>query len=279
MSNPSKPRGKSVRVNGVLFTLAQSTTHARRLRDDLRAMAAPPPEQRSAAIAKLIRSTFNTSTIKQTLALFDTQVKRVHWAANALLLFVFLVAPVLLWKFGLALAWMPLAILLVALLATTAFLFRRAHYALFPAAADERFNQFLMILLYPPAAIRACDALSRPLFEFFHPLAVASVLCPEARFRSFARQTLLDLRYPARPLATEGQPALAAVEDFSRATVLAEAESLVRRMGVDPEEITRAPEPMDAACRAFCPRCHAQFTTPDARCADCGGMPLRPFSR
>jgi hypothetical protein len=136
-----------------------------------------------------------------------------------------------------------------------------------------------MVLLYPPAAIRACDALSRPQFERFHPLALASVVCPAPRLRAYAQKTLLDFRYPAGPLATEGRPELAAVEQFTRATVLAAAEALLRRNGMEPEDITRAPEPADRTSLAFCPRCHSQFTRVDATCADCGNLPLTPFRR
>jgi hypothetical protein len=134
-----------------------------------------------------------------------------------------------------------------------------------------------MILLYPPAAIRASDALSRPLLESCHPLAAAAVLCDAPHFETFARRTLLDLRHPARPLATENQPALAAIEESARAETLAAAELVVRKAGLDPEKIIRPPEPSDSTCRAFCPRCHALFTSADSSCSDCGGMPLTPF--
>jgi len=75
-----------------------------------------------------------------------------------------------------------------------------AHRALYPHAEDERFTHTLTIALAPTSALRAHDALSRPLVEMFHPLAVAKVLLPEGRFREFARPVLLDIRHPALPL-------------------------------------------------------------------------------
>jgi hypothetical protein len=270
--------GKAVRINGTPFAFAQSTMHARRLRDDLRTIATLTVEQRPNAISKLIRSIFDNIEIKKRMATFESLVRPLRWTTNALFLFVFLVAPAALWKFGLSLAWMPLVGLLLALLVTAATQFRRAHLALYPSASDERFNQFVMILLYPPAAIRACDALSRPLLESFHPLAAAAVLCDAPHFETFGRRTLLDLRHPARPLATENQPALATIEESARAEVLATAEILVRKVGLDPEKIIRPPEPSDSACRAFCPRCHALFTSAEGSCTDCGGVPLTPFT-
>ena len=39
------------------------------------------------------------------------------------------------------------------------------------------------------------------------------------------------------------------------------------------------PAPADETSRAYCPRCLAQFTTTSGTCADCGGVPLVPFTR
>jgi len=157
------------------------------------------------------------------------------------------------------------------------FLFRRAYRVLYPDATDERFSQCLMVLLFSPAAMRAHDLLSRSLLERFHPVAVAATLCAGADFRRFARQILLDLQHPALPLATEGKPEHAAIEAAARAQTLAAVELTVRSAGATPAELTRPPLPLDPTCRAFCPRCHAQFTSPDLRCTDCGGLPVRAF--
>jgi hypothetical protein len=208
--------------------------HARHLRDELRTLSAAEPQRRAEAITTLISSAFDKEVIRRLLDEPRRQNRPLRRAANALLWFLFVVAPGVLWEIGVVMAWIPLGVVLVALLAVTVLLFHCAHLALYPEAEEERHHQFLILLLYPPAAIRACDALSRPQFERSHPLALASVVCPAPRFRSYARQTLLDLRHPAGPLATEGQPPLAAVEQFARATALAAAEALVRRTGMEP---------------------------------------------
>ena len=272
-------RGKNVRVNDDVFVRAQSTTHARWLAGELRRLGRLGPETRSDAIGKLIESAFNVESVKARWAEFETPARPVRCLANALFLFVFLATPAVIWRFGLEHTWLPLVIGLFAMGGTIAFLFRRAHRSLHPSADDERFTQFLMALLFPPAAIRACDLLSRPLIETFHPLAVASALCNDKELRRFARPLLLDLRNPALPLATEDNLELAAVEEWSRARTLAAAEAALRRSGVDPAELTRPPSPADATCRAFCPRCHAQFTLLDTRCGDCGGLPVRAFAQ
>jgi hypothetical protein len=270
-------RGKSVRANEELLVLAQSTLHARWLAAQLQALAKAPRERRGAAAEQLIAATFDRDALQARWTECETRARAIRGLANVLLVFVFVVAPVLVWRLGIELAWPWLVAGLFALTGTIAVLFRRAHRSLYPDAEEERFSQFLTVLLFSPAAMRAHDMLARPLLERFHPLAVAAALCDSPGFQRFARLLLLDLRNPVRPLATDGNPPLAALEAASRARTLAAAEQVVRATGADPAELTRPPAPLDATCRAFCPRCHAQFTSVDLACTDCGGLPVQGF--
>ncbi len=73
--------------------------------------------------------------------------------------------------------------------------------------------------------------------------------------------------------------AAAATEQFFRAALRQTLEDFLKTHRLDPDELGRAPEPTEAASRAYCPRCETQFATAEARCADCGGMPLVPFTK
>lgn len=270
-------KGRSVRVNGELLTLAQSTIHARWLAGELRTLLKLPEAQREEGIARLIQSTFDAEAFAKRWAEFESRASVLRLLANAALLFVFVAAPVVITRYGIVANWPMLVIGLFALTGTAAVFFYRAHRTLHPNAGDERFAQTLMVLLFSPAAMRAADMLSRPLAEPFHPLVAARVLCREATFKALAQRLLLDLRHPRRPLAVEGKAELAAIEENSRQQLLRAAEALVREAGVDLAELTRPPARLDATCRAFCPRCHAQFTATDLRCTDCGGLPIQAF--
>ncbi len=271
-------KGKSIRVNGAQFVQAQSTYHARWLAGQLRSLAKLEPEKRAAAIASLIQNLFDADALKKRCDDFASRAKPVRLLSNVLFVFVFIIAPLVVWRLGIVATWQALVAGLFTLTGITMILFHRAHLALHPDAGDERFSQCLMVLLYSPAAMRASDALSRPLLENFHPLTVASVLCDGKNFHALARQLLRDLRFPALPLATDDQPQLAAIEKTTRALTLAAAEALVKKSGINPDDLMRAPQPLDATCRACCPRCHAQFTAVEATCSDCGGMPSVPLA-
>jgi hypothetical protein len=197
--------------------------------------------------------------------------------SNALFVYLFAVVVPLVCRFGFGQfgAWLLAGMLAQTI--TIAVLFRRAHAALHPGADEERFKPFLTMLLAPPTAIRAPDILARHLLENFHPLALARVLCPRESFEEFARQVLLDSRYPLFPVSPKSDPAAVAAEQWFRDAAMNAVEKYVASAGLQPVGLTAPPLPAEPANRSYCARCGAQFVMTEGSCADCGGRPLQPF--
>jgi hypothetical protein len=86
------------------------------------------------------------------------------------------------------------------------------------------------------------------------------------------------LRHPAQPVGPDAAPELAAAELHGRTALLAAVEGFLRTTGCNLEKLCVAPLPADEACRAYCPRCEAQFTSLEAQCADCGGLGVVAFN-
>jgi hypothetical protein len=266
--------GKRLVVNGEVWLVASSAGFARSLAGQLTQIAKQMPTQRASAIRELVRAQLDEGAVQQRWRAFQNEARSVRWLSNVLVGYTFAVTPVMLWLIGLKLSWLGLLVGLVALMVATAVRVRRAHRLLYPDAEEERFTLTLTVALSPANAMRAHDALSRPLLETFHPLAVAKVFLSPAAFRAFARRVLLDLRHPALPNISDESPKARGAETFWRVALREAAEELLRRGGIDPDALCHPPEPADATCRAYCPRCRAQFTTAGGRCADCGGLPL-----
>lgn len=273
-----RARGRRLLVNGELLATHATAELARRGADLIKRLSQLKPAQREAAIADFNRDYLDGGTVEKRRKEFNEHAGALRMLSNAVVVYVFLLVPAVIWNLGLKLSWLGLLLGLLALTCGTAFRFARAHRALYPQAEDDRFTHTLTILLAPTSAMRALDALSRPLFEEFHPLAPAKVLLPEAEFRDFARRVWLDLQNPALPLCPNDQPAARETELHSRRALITAAEQLLKQSGLSPEELSRPPQPGEATSRAFCPRCHAQFTTPTGQCADCGGLPLVAFA-
>ncbi|MFO1513559.1 MAG: hypothetical protein U1F83_11685 [Verrucomicrobiota bacterium] len=270
-------RGKKVLVNGQPFLTAATSGLARQLGSELKRLLAMKPAERADAIVQLAKKSMDPDAIAARRGEWRQHARPVRWLANLLVVYIFAVAPALIWHFGFLLCWLWLLLGLLTLTFTTATLFARAHRALYPEAHDERFTHTLTIALAPTSAMRAHDALSRPLLETFHPLAVAKVSLKDEDFRRFARGLLLDLRQPALPLCPNEMPEAQSTERFFRRTLLTVTEEFLTRGGVTPGELGHSPVPGDESSRAYCPRCEAQFTSVEGRCADCGGLPLVAF--
>ena len=271
-------RGKKLLVNGAVMLVAPSAGWARHLAGDLKRLAKLSPAEREAAIAELIHASLDTEAIERRSQELQARLRTLRWLANGLFVYLFGFAPGLIWYLGLKLSWLGLVLGLFALTTATAVFFHRAHRALYPRAEDERFTHTLTIALAPMTTMRAHDALSRSCFERFHPLALAKVFLSKADFRDFARRVLLDLRHPAEPVCTSANPAAHATELHARKTLQRAVEDWLKTNAVQPDELCKPPVPADDSCRAFCPRCEAQFTTASGTCTDCGGLALVAFA-
>jgi hypothetical protein len=272
-------RGKKLLVNGDVLLTTASVSLARHFAGELQRLMKLNPSQRGNAIAELVQATLDTKAVEQRWQELQKLSRPVRLLANALFVYLFLFAPGLIWQLGFKLSWLGLLVGLFALTTATAVFFYRAYRTLYPQAEDERFTHTLTIALAPMTTMRAHDTLSRSLFESFHPLAVANALVPKSDFRDFARRVLLDLRHPAEPVCPGPNPAARATELHARTVLQTAVENLLKQSGVAPEELCKPPVPLDESCRAYCPRCGAQFTTLSGNCADCGGLALVAFGQ
>ena len=269
--------GRSVLVNGTNFVKASSPTAARRLAGLLRELKTLLESDRAAAIRRALAATLDAKAARQRWEEFQSRSPRLRWLGNILFVYLFVIAPGLIWFFGFRLAGLWVVAGLLAQTFTIGWHFWRAHGALYPGGSEERFVPFLTMLLAPPTAIRAHDLLARRLVENFHPLAVAEAFCPGAPFQRLARRVLLDSRFPMLPSAPSSKAAVAQTEEWFRGVLLDECEKAVEHAGLKPSELTQPPERLEAAHRSYCPRCDAQFVVEVGTCADCGGRALAAF--
>lgn len=272
-------QGKKILLNQKLIVAASTVTRAQQLYRTLTDLAGKPANERAKMIKHLLSRTLDTKSIESRLQEFHRLVRPLRFLTNALFVLAFGIAPLLIWQIGLPLAWFGLLIGTLALTITSAIFFRRLHRTFYPSAEDDRFTLTLILALAPATTMRAHDIAARPLLENFHPLAVAKKLLPAAAFQRLARRFLLDLRHPALPICPNPQPQAHATEQFFRKTFQELVEAWLREHKIVPEELCAPPVMLEASCRAYCPRCEAQFTTPTGYCSDCGGLPLVAFTK
>lgn len=269
--------GRQLLVNGTSFLVATSPTAARRCATLLRDLKAMPASKREDRIRRAIYESLDPARVKKRWEEYSAQSIWLRRLGAGLFLYLFIVAPGVLWRFGFDAAGLSVAAGLLLQTVAIGYQFWCAHGALYPSGGEERFAPFLTMLLAPPTAIRAYDLLSRRLVEEFHPLAVAQVFCPGLPYRLLARRVLIDLRYPLLPSAPSEQSSVVETEEWYRRVLLDECEKSVAQAGLSAQELTQPLAPTELVNRAYCPRCGAQFTVETGKCADCGGRPLVSF--
>ncbi|PYK98202.1 MAG: hypothetical protein DME19_13390 [Verrucomicrobia bacterium] len=244
--------GRNVLVNGEIFLKSISAFSARHLADGLRRLRKLPKPERAEAIKGLIRDSLNAGNIAGILRDCGSRAGPIRILSNALFFYLFFVVVPFVWRFG----------------------FGRLGLWLLGGMLPQTITIALL-----PTAIRAPDILARHLLEQFHPLAIAQVLCPSDSFEHFARQVLLDLRYPLFPVCPTSDEAAVAVERGFRTAVREAVEKFIQCAGLRPEDLTAPRRPDEPANQSYCPRCGAQFVMREGRCADCGGRPLQSFKQ
>lgn len=271
--------GKSILFGKEKIYGETTTTMASQLFITLTTLAKLESGARGEAIKQLLRDAMDVRKIEAAKKDYQTRATPIRWLTNILFVHVFIAAPVVIALVGLQSAWIGLVVVMLALTISIATLFHRAHRTLYPVASDDRFTHTLTTAFAAATSMRACDILSRPLLECFHPLGVAKVLLEEKAFRPFARRVLIDLRHPMLPVCPNQLAAAISTEKFFRSMALETTEVWLKDNKIGVEELCRPPEPMDKSCRAYCPRCEAQFTTVENRCTDCGGRALAIFPK
>jgi hypothetical protein len=268
-------RGRKVRVNGELLVRTGSKGLAASIVQTLEAMRKSSKKEREKTIAGLER--LDASGLDERWRQFQQRTRSLQLLTNGLFLYLFIIAPTVIWTFGLEHNWLPMLIGLLGMTSASSILFRKAHVALYPALDEDRFTHTLTVLLSPVTAIRARDILSRLLLEQFHPLVVLKTFSAPKQFEEHARQYLREIRHPAKPWCSNTDPVAAEVELRSRDRLRRSVEQFLKSSGLDPDILDKAPEPADALCVSYCPHCLAQFTSSSGVCEDCGGLDLVRF--
>ncbi len=270
-------RGKELLTGSKLLCKLPTAGMARHAAELLEKLRGKKENKRAVALEAGFARILDAEEIRARLNDWRARTALLRQICSILFVYLFLLVPVVVTFRGLLSTWPWLLGLLVAQMAVIAWLFRRAHRALFPEDKEARWTATLTILLSPPVAIRANDILLRELFSLRHPLAVAWILCSEKYFREMASRALRELHFPLPSAVTPGTPALEA-EDWNRAALLRSVERFVAASGTPPEALLGPPARESDLCLSYCPRCWNQYRFADGACPDCGGIEVHSFS-
>jgi hypothetical protein len=258
--------GKEIRsAGGVLFT-AHSEAYASFLAGVLDRVRKRAPQDRDRAFEREFEKMFDTKKVALRLEEYQAHTTFLRTACVLLIVFLFLMAPILVRLRGLERIWPFLLAYLVWSLAWIGWSFLKAHRAVYPEQKEGRWQHVMVLALSPFSAIRANDVLLRDLFCAFHPLAVANVLLSKKEFRVEAERTLRHSLFRTDHDATSSDAAM------RRAL-----EAFLAKAGMLPQELLCPPPQESENCWTYCPLCLAQFVLAEGECPDCGDVQLKAF--
>ncbi|MBL8841089.1 MAG: hypothetical protein JNL90_06090 [Planctomycetes bacterium] len=264
--------GNDLQLAGVPPLRCDTPDEAAAAARELVAFAALPAGERAAERARRLAAALDVAAAGRALADYEAAAPLLRLACNLAFLFWAIALPVVALTIGFEASW-PWLLLAVALLgALVIATWVRAHRRLHPTRGAERRRAAVAFALAPLQAVRAIDALGRPLLARFHPVAAALALLPRpAAQAALAR----ELRAALHPLVdpTASDEAAATARDFAAAWSRALRDA-ARQHGFAEEVLLAPPQPLSDAERRYCPRCHAQYGAAASECGDCRGVPL-----
>jgi hypothetical protein len=221
-------------------------------------------KDRKKLIETWLRKAMDAAAIEARLKLFCRKSRWLETAANLQFFLLFMVVPLVFFRFGARALW-PLLAAVIATSILIAWQFLRLHKLFFPGDGEARFKSVFTTMLSPISAIRAMDALARELMAGFHPVAVAGAVCSQEQFEAFAGEQLRANRFGA-----------AGASWYAEQLQLALTNMLAKK-GLKAKLLLAAPQ-RDGSCVQYCPRCQAQYTKIRESCADCGYTELMKFA-
>lgn len=264
-----------VRINDQRFLRASSPAAALNVVTRVERVWRQPREQRAAEIDALIAQGLDAQAITEKWARFQERTRALTFWCSILLAFIYVAAPVILFAVGPYPSWLYLLAALIAIAATIAVRYLRVHQHLYPSSRFDRWVHVASMVLFPVAALKCVDKLSRDVFSAYSPVVVVAVMCGPNIAAPFIREYLADVQRASSASAEESANASQACAIGFNARVAAAVESVLEPLGV----VLMPPSPESASAMAYCPRCEAQFMTMrDGRCADCPDVELVPFN-
>ena len=263
---------KTVRFNGTLAFRAGSESLALDLARCLDQFRELQPKRRADAIRKALDRSFDVDALNAEWSQFQKAVRPLAMLSALPLAWLAVIAPAVVLLAGPLASWPYLlgGLLLAGL--TVAMEFVRVHRKEVPQVSD-RWLHAISMTLFPIAAIRAADRISRERMAKFSPLAVVAVFCDAAAADSLLRRFGFDLD---RVAATPAESPAAHCRRWYREEQRRSFRGLLTTLDRDP---FAAPDREDDSVIAYCPRCHSQFQEGSTHCSDCDDLGLIAFAK
>jgi hypothetical protein len=264
-------------INSSAFAVNCPEIQITELANWLKRLQGQSERMRILEIDKKIAHAFDIECADACLKRFTEATLPLHLDGLILLFAIFMLSPVVAWRWGLAASWPYIVSYLIFNASLVAWDFCSADRTL-SSTERTRWGTIAIILLSPAAAVRASKFLARDVAFEHHALAYAASRCSQASFRNLASWFLRESMFEPKIEGVSDQRC-AESEEWFRLRIQRQILLVVRGHGDDPEAVITPFARESDQVHSYCPRCLAQFLTFEGYCSDCGSVPLRHFDR
>ena len=261
-------RDRAVRFNRQAVINVSSEAIASELAGVLERLRVASDSMRASAAHSSIAQSFDPDMLEAEWSRFTRASRALRGLAALPLIWLAVVTPLALFVFGPLASWPYLlgGLFLGAIAVAAEFV--RVHKREVPNGSD-RWVHAISMSLFPIAAIRAADRISKERFAAFDPCTVVGMFCNDAAGDAMLRRFGYDLDHPATQPASD-DPRIDSCRNWYRSQQRAAFKGLLKSLKRDP---FTAPAKLEGS-EFYCPRCHSQFTDNTEPCSDCDDVTL-----
>ena len=267
--------GAALWINGERFLSCAAKSQAKEISQLVEGLRRISLEERSKILLAHLRANFDFRAAKALFQRTEALAKPIRSLCCGLFVLLFLVSPLVVVWLGLSQTLLPLAGLAILLTLQISLVTYFAHKALYPHESSTRVENFLKMVLCPPAAIRAADLITSNALSRYSPIVLADLFRGPLT-TTFARKYILDLQHP---LAYSAADTISVdIIHWAADTQLSLClEYLQQSDSLRAEDVLAAPRPQNDAV-LYCPRCGEQYSVQVAECPDCPGVKMAIFA-
>jgi hypothetical protein len=234
-------------------------------------------QERTFIIKKFLREQFDYRETKRRFEQLTIEIRYLRFLCSMFFFLLFAFSPLLVYYFGLNKMFLPITLGMFAFAIQISIVFYMLHKSFYLNDNEERTNGLMMMILFPPAAIRASNIITQNLLIERNPIVISHILFSNDKFKEFASRTLRNLKYP--PIGHSIERHENEIISWHNQTLLSIVSKYITDVANLKDELLIPPPPDDSTVRAYCPRCLSQFMQEEGDCPDCPGVSLLPLYR
>lgn len=260
-------------INDQLFTSCSSDVAAKFTVRFLKELKESDNESIEKKIDVYLNTIFDIKTLNSKYDSFDKSTIYLKVVTQIYWLYLFVILPLLLFKFNYFLIFEPLLFILIALHIITIILVYLTKISVYKKNPHYDFqSNFIKIILSPFAACWSNMILSKDYLTEFHPLVVLKKLIPAKDFVYYGGKIVREYKYCDENFSSninENE-----IIKWNREKLDSKIVKFLNDNGDNLQAFILPFSKFNPAAKSFCPRCLAEYTFEDGTCADCEGINL-----